>query len=301
MKVLLTGATGFVGRKVLKRILDFCDAKEVIVLSAQDSISIDGIKTIPSRNYEFDEDYLCEMGCDAEVIIHLGAFIPKDRKDADSIIETTENIRCTEKLLCALKKNAKVKRIVFSSTVDVYSETEATLSENALTYPSTMYGWSKLYCEKMIMSFASQMGIQAEILRLGHVFGEGEEKFKKVMPIMIQSVLQGKDITIYGDGQALRTFIYIDDVAEAIVNSAQREESETINVVGNEAITINELAELIVEYADKRVRINHIPADAHNRNLCFDNSKLMSTLLNQLTPFKEGLKKEIEYMKSRYQ
>ena len=162
-----------------------------------------------------------------------------------------------------------------------------------------MYGWSKLYCENLIQTFARQQGLEYVILRLGHVYGEGEEKYRKVMPVMIESAINGNDITIYGDGEELRTFIYIDDVAKAIVNSIRLTTSKIINIVGNEAVSINALAKMILRIADADVKVNHIDSDTMNRYLTFDNSKLMNTLLDGVTQLEEGLCKEIDYMKDK--
>ena len=168
-----------------------------------------------------------------------------------------------------------------------------------MTIPQTMYGWSKLYCEQMIKAFAEQKNITYEILRLGHVYGEGEEKFRKVMPVMIKNAVDGNDISIWGDGEALRTYIYIDDVAQAIINSINYDKSDIINIVGNEAVTINELADMILRLSGNGIQITHCPSSLPNRNLIFDNSKLMTTLLSELVPLEKGLAREIEYFKKQ--
>ena len=162
-----------------------------------------------------------------------------------------------------------------------------------------MYGWSKLYCEQLVKTFCIQHNFCWEILRLGHVFGEGEEKFQKVIPTMIKKALAGDDITIYGDGEALRTFIYVRDVAKAIASSIKRDESDIINVVGSEPISINNLAEIILKMSDSKATITHIPSENKNRNLCFDNSKLKATLLEAVTSLDVGLENEMIYMKRK--
>lgn len=291
MKILLTGSTGFIGKRVLKELLD--RNYEVIVLSGSESKETN---VIPSLDYKFNDNYFLENGCeDVEIIIHVGAWIPKETKVADDIELSLSNITSTKALITS--KLPKLRKIIFLSTIDVYANVGEAIDENTLTNPSTMYGWSKLYCEKMIQSFCKQKNLSYEILRIGHVYGEGEEVYKKVMPTMIKQALQGNDLTIYGDGEAIRTFIYIDDVAKTIVNSINYDKSEIINVVGNEEITINELAEVIKEECDNKINIFHIDNNIKNRNLCFNNKKLMNTLIDSLTPFNEGIKKEIEYMK----
>lgn len=290
MKILITGASGFVGKKVLERLLPNND---VIALSSQ---TLDGVTSVPSLNYSFDNNYLRNNGCEqTEVLLHVGAFTPKTTQDADDLELTTENIINTKRLLQSVLPN--LKKIVFISTLDVYQHCEGVLSENTPAIPSTMYGWSKLYCEQIIRKHCEAKGMDCIILRLGHVYGEGEEKYRKVMPIMVRNAINGENLNIYGDGEAIRSFIYIDDVAAAITNSLQLKGFNIINIVGDEKTSINELAELIKSFSEKNIAIVHNENHQPNVNFVFDNSKLKQYLLPELTLLKDGLRKEYNYMK----
>ena len=241
---------------------------------------------------------MLENGCeDIEVLLHLGAWIPKTSASSNNLEKSYSNIANTRTLLNA--KLPALRQIIYCSTIDVYENTDNKIDEKTITVPSTMYGWSKLYCEKMIQTFCEERAITFQILRIGHVYGEGEEKYRKVMPVMIENAIKRNGITIYGNGEPIRTFIYIEDVAKAIANALTLRKSDIINLVGNEAITINELAKEIQNNCGNNININHISTDRPNRNCIFDNSKLMNTLLQTLTPFEIGLKREIEYMKEQ--
>lgn len=293
MKVLLTGATGFIGKRVLNKLqqrnIDF-----VILTSGM----VEGVSTIPALHYQYDENYLCSNGCeDVDALVHLGAWTPKANKDVNSIEDAYGNIANTKILLRSNLPN--LKKIIYGSTLDVYQNIDGEIAESTPTIPATMYGWSKLYCEKMVQAFCKENNLISQVLRIGHVYGEGEEKYRKVMPIMIEDVIKGNDLQIYGDGEAIRTFIYIDDVAEAIVNALELNESETINIVGNEPITINQLAKLIQKISKSNVGIEHIPTEMENRNCIFDNYKLKNTLLDKFIPFEIGLQREMDYMEKK--
>ena len=295
MKILLTGATGFIGDKVLKKIIPKYGKSSVIALSSN---KIDGVKTILSKHYDFSENYLSENGCsDIDILMHIGAFAPKSSHDTNVIELNTGNITSTWMLLRSVLPN--LKKIIYISTLDVYARCAGTLSENTDTIPSTLYGWSKLYCEQMVLNYCRENGLDYEILRLGHVYGEGEEKYRKVMPTMIENAIKGNDLTIYGDGKAIRSFIYIEDVVQAIVNSIELKTSEIINVVSNEPVTINRLAELIQAMADGGIRITHIQSNIPNVDYIFDNSKLRRYLLNSFTSLEDGLRHEYNYMKEK--
>lgn len=292
MKILITGASGFVGKKVVSELRKKYDANDIVALSSK---TINGMKTVDSNGYLLSEEYMISHGCgDVDTLIHLGAFTPKDSSSIDDISKSTSNINNTISLLESLQN---LEKVIFISTLDVYDNTEATISENTNTNPSTMYGWSKLYCEQVIRKYARQRGITYQILRLGHVYGEGEEVYKKVMPVMIRNAIQGKNIQIYGDGNAIRTFIHIEDVSKSIVNSIELNTSEVINVVGSEAVTIRELANMIKKLSGDAIEIEYIPSSIPNRDCIFDNSKLKAFLLKDLLPFRDGLKREYQYMR----
>ena len=293
MKILITGTSGFIGGKTLEILKEQFKDDEIIALS---SVETEGVKTVLHNNYNFDDNYLKENGCsDADVLIHIGAFIPKNSSDVNDIEKNNSNILNTQKLLFSLNN---LKKIIFISTVDVY-KTSIVTTENTEILPISLYGWSKLYCEKMIEQYALSKSIIFQILRLGHVFGPGEEKYKKILPLTINKVLNNELVEIWGDGEAIRTFIYIDDVAKAIINSIKLEASNTINIVGNEQITINQLVESIINISNKDIKTMHISTNIPNRNLIFDNSKLKELLLFNLVTFQEGLAEEYKYMKEK--
>lgn len=280
MKILITGATGFIGSRVVEKLKNKYGKNAVVALS---SAKIDGTGN----------------GCeDVETILHIGAFTPKSGVEANNIEYSTSNVHNTEKLLSAAGQINGLKKVVFISTLDVYAESGEVLTELTQTIPQTMYGWSKLYCEQMIKTFCGKKDIKYCILRLGHVYGEGEEKYRKVIPVMIEHAISGEDIKIYGDGNVLRTFIYVDDVAQAIVNSIGSKGCGIINVVGEKAIRINDLAKMIIELSGSNVKIVSVPCELPCKDYVFDNSKLMNTLLVSLIPLEEGLMREVEYMRN---
>ncbi len=293
MKIMITGATGFIGKKVLSALTSKYGSDSLICLSSQD---IKGFNVIKHNNYSFDINYLSLNGCqNVDILIHIGAFIPKAAKDTNDIINTTSNITSTFTILSS--NLPLLKKIIFISTVDVYSQVNDTLSESSLTCPQTMYGWSKLYCEKMIINHCKQNNLQYEILRLGHVYGEGEEAYRKVIPIMIGNAIEGNDLQIYGDGNAVRSYIYIDDVVSAIIQSIDICTDEIINIVGDEPVSVNLLAEIIKSFSDDNISIDHLPSSSPNYNYVFDNTKLKRYLITDLTPIKVGLKREYDYRK----
>jgi nucleoside-diphosphate-sugar epimerase len=295
MKILFTGCSGFIGKAVLDEAVKKYGQEHICALS---SSIIKGIKTIIHHGYAFNPCVFIENGLeDIETLIHIGAFTPKDQTEANDIKRCNANIFNTEKIICAKLPN--LKKIIFLSTLDVYADADV-ISEDSGEGPVSLYGWSKLYCEKMIENFSEQNNLTRQILRIGHVFGPGEEKYKKLIPNTITNLLKNNAVELFGDGQAVRTFIYIDDVVKAVLNAVDLSRSEgVINVVGGTPITIESLAKILVAIHGQEAGIRYIPTAAKNRNLIFDNKKLRETLLDEFTPVPDGLRKEYQYMKEK--
>ena len=295
-KVLITGATGFIGKRVLPKLIEEYGTDKIVALSSR---NLENVRTIPSNDYIFDKNYLVNNGCEnVEILIHIGAFTPKNSQVANDIQHSNSNISSTSKII--FSKLPNLKKIIFTSSIDVYGSYSGIIDEGTITVPTTLYGWSKLYCEHMLKNFETNSDIMVQLLRIGHVYGEGEEQYKKAIPNMLRNVIAKEPIHIYGSGEDLRTFIYVDDAANAIVSSSKTNNTETINVVGNKTISINELAKSIASLCDYDVEIIHHNSNAIRRDCVFNNEKINKLLSNSYTKFDEGIAKEYEYTKRLY-
>ena len=139
-----------------------------------------------------------------------------------------------------------LRKIIFISSLDVYGNTGESISEATPCTPESLYGLSKLYCEKMIEASCIDRNITYHILRLGHVYGPGEESYRKVIPVMIENAIKGLPISIYGNRETKRSFIYVKDVAKMITSAISLPESCIVNLVGSEPITLYKLAKNII-------------------------------------------------------
>ena len=295
MKILLTGCSGFIGKVVLNEAIKKYGVNNICVLSSR---PLDKVLTIVHKGYNFLPDYFIKNGLiDINTIIHIGAFTPKNYNEENDIIKCNSNILNTEKLIFSEFPN--LKKIIYTSTIDVYNS-DNVITEKTIESPISLYGQSKLYCEKMISLFSKQKNVTYQILRLGHVFGPGEGNYKKIIPLSITSLIKNNTIELYGDGQSIRTFIYIDDVVKAILKAIELTQSEgVINIVGDTPISMECLANILLKiHKNKNAKIIYNPVHSHNYNLIFNNEKLKSKLLKNFTPIFSGLKNEYKYMKS---
>ena len=294
MKILITGASGFIGSRLLEVACNSYGRENIIAFSSQAYEHCDTI-VYDSDDYSINKsDYpLLES---VDVLLHAGAFTPKSGKDADNLDGCNGNIRFTERLLKLPLE--KLTKVIYLSTLDVYKPTDV-ISEESPTIPQTLYGQSKLYCEKMVTVFSAQRELDCLVLRVGHVYGPGEEAYSKFIPLVMQRIIDSKSIELWGDGSELRSFIYIEDVVKGIMNSLILDEKVgVINLAGGKAVSIRQLLDHLIAISGKRVEINELGLHGEKRDFVFNTKKFTKYLGVEETDLIEGLRSEYNYMNS---
>lgn len=293
--ILLTGASGFIGKHLLAELIQEFGKDHIVALT---STSITEAHYLLHNNYNFDADYFIKSGYGTQIhtIIHAGAYTPKSSKGANDVVKCNSNIITADKLLSA--DLPKLKKIIYLSTLDVYGPAEV-ISESSLVQPGSLYGESKLYVEKMITAWANANNANHQILRVGHVYGPGEEAYQKIIPITINKILQDQPLQIWGTGKEIRSFIYIDDIVAAIMNTLKlKMNAGIINLVSSQQITITALVNKLIYLSDKNIKPEVVPTALPGKDFVFDNSKMKELLFSDETPLDEGLLQEWNYMKS---
>jgi len=291
--ILITGVSGFIGKHLLSLLIEKFGKENILALTSN---PISQCPYLLHNNYKFESNFFIENEYEnIETIIHAGAFIPKKGSEANNMELCNSNIINTEQLLKANLPD--LKRIIYLSTIDVYGN-DAVISENTLEKPVSLYGYSKLYSEKMIENWGKEFNKTIQILRIGHVYGPGEEAFQKIIPVTINKIIAGKPIQLWGGVDELRSFIYIKDVVQTILNATYLNENiGVVNIVGNQSISINKLINKIKLICKSEAEIEKIETNNASRNLVFDNSKMMKLLLEKETNLDQGLIEEFEYLK----
>jgi GDP-D-mannose 3',5'-epimerase len=204
-------------------------------------------------------------------------------------------------------EKAKIRKIFYSSSACIYPEYNQLEPDNpkcfeASAYPAepdSEYGWEKLFSERLYMAYHRNYGMQVRITRFHNIFGPegtwdgGKEKAPAALCRKIARAKDDSEIEIWGDGKQTRSFLYIDECLEGV---RRLMDSETfygpVNIGSEEMVSINTLAEMIMEIAHKKIVIKHIdgPLGVRGRN---SDNKLIREKLNWAPslPLKEGLAK----------
>jgi len=291
--ILVTGASGFIGKHLLRSLVNIYGRENVVALT---SLPLADYTCLLHKGYEFDIDFFRASGYGSiHTVIHAGAFIPKSAKDANYLKGCNSNIWTTKKILdCELPQ---LQKFIFISTVDIYGISDIITEETNIN-PVSLYGLSKYYCERMIETWGKEKSVITQILRIGHVYGPGEESFQKIIPITFKKLVNNQAPQLLGSGEEKRSFIFINDVIKSIINSlGLKELVGPVNLVSTQVISIRQLLDLLIKISGKNVVIETISETLKGRDLVFDNNKMKDFLLDSETPLREGLTEEWNYMK----
>lgn len=288
--ILITGANGFIGSKLLNHISSVIDKKSKIILLS--STASQEYEYVLHKDYQFTADDFSDKGFDCiDIVIHAGAFTPKSSAEANLYNENFENVIRTNYLLNNLPNIPG--KVIFLSTLDVYIKTTAIIDENTLLSPSGFYGSCKLFCEKMIEQWGKNVNCKVEILRLGHIYGSGEEAYKKLIPQAIRSILQGKNPIIFSEGTEKRSYLHIDDCVRAIWNATLlKEDAGPINIVSGKAYAIKDIIQKLIDISEKDLNIEVLNKPIIVWDILFNAEKMKRYLTNEQIDIAEGLKEE---------
>jgi len=261
MKILVTGGAGFIGKHLVKYLLDKGNTITIFDnFSNSEEKSLEyyiksGVKIVNGDIRKFDE--ILKETEDQDVLIHLAAKISVSQ----SILNPSEtfevNVDGTKNVLEACKKNY-VKKIIIASSAAVYGEGSSgmKLKESAKTNPISPYGKSKL---KMEQEIEKNNKNDCVILRFFNIFGIGQTpEYAGVITKFIEMISSNKPLEIFGDGMQTRDFVSINDVVESIYDAIKNGKNGTYNIASGKAITINELAEFMISLSKKDLEIHHI-------------------------------------------
>ncbi|MBS1815213.1 MAG: NAD-dependent epimerase/dehydratase family protein [Acidobacteria bacterium] len=189
-------------------------------------------------------------------------------------------------------RQAGVKRIFYSSSACIYpaynqmdpdnpkcSEDSAYPAE-----PDSEYGWEKLFSERLYLSYMRNYGMYVRVARFHNIFGPlgtwrgGREKAPAAMCRKVAETSAGGTMEMWGDGKQTRSFLYVDECVEAVRRMMEGPFEGPLNVGSEEMVTINQLAEMVMDIAGKKLEINHVPGPQGVRGRNSDNRLIREKL-----------------------
>jgi GDP-D-mannose 3',5'-epimerase len=202
---------------------------------------------------------------------------------------------------------ADVGRYLFSSSVCIYRDMKSgepeLVEENAYpAAPDNEYGWEKLYAERVAQAYGRRFGTPIRIPRFQNCYGPfgtwrgGREKAPAALCRKVAEVPDGGTVEVWGDGSAVRSFVYVDDLVRAVVTLMRSDIAEPANIGSREYLTVNELIALVIEISGKEIHVQHVdgPVGVASRN--FSNDRIESLGWKAEVDLRQGIEVTYEWI-----
>lgn len=204
-------------------------------------------------------------------------------------------------------------KVFYSSSACIYPEYNQTdpddpdCSEDSAypADPDSEYGWEKLFSERMWRAYARNYGLQVRIARFHNIFGphgSWDDGKEKAPAAMCRKALDSVgEFEVWGDGQQTRSFLYIDECIIGIRLLMESNVEEVLNIGSEEMITINDLAEMAMDIAGKKLRIKNIDGPTGVRGRCSNNTKIRKLLdWEPAMPLREGMERTFKWIEGEW-
>jgi UDP-glucose 4-epimerase len=296
-KILVTGGAGFVGSHVC----------EELVRRGHDVVALDDLSggfpdnVVPGARLvtgSIEDDRLINELFDQErfeYIYHLAAYAAEGLSHFIKRFNYLNNLVGTVNLINA-SVNHGVRCFVFTSSIAVYGASpELPIREETPAHPEDPYGIAKLACEQELAVSQAMFGLDYVIFRPHNVYGERQnigDKYRNVVGIFMNRILQGKPMTIFGDGTQSRAFSYVRDIAPIMAEAIETPAAynQVFNIGADQNYSVNELAGHVAAAMGVEPEITYVPARNEVLHAYSDHTKVRRVFGERpLTTLDDGL------------
>lgn len=304
MRLLVTGGAGFVGSHVVDRLIGDGHSVDVV-----DNLTTGRLERVHHRA----QLHVCDLrdirldtvvtAARPEVVVHIAAQAAVPRSVADPLFDATVNVLGTIALLESCRR-AGVRRVVYTSTGGAgYGDTDVLPTpEDHPVRPASPYGVSKITAERYLECWAGLTGGRGLTLRLANVYGPRQDPAGEagVIAIFTSRLLAGDPCIVNGDGEQTRDYVYVGDVADAIVRGATAVDAGGVANIGTGAeTTVNELYRRLARLAGVDRAAEHAPAKPGEQRRSVLDATRAERLLgwSARTTLDEGLTQTVQWFR----
>lgn len=304
MRALVTGGGGFIGSHLVEQLL--IEGHDIRVLDnfatgRRENLLpiIDDIELVEGDVQSYERLHNAVRGC--EVVFHQAALPSVPRSVQDPLTSNASNVTGTLNMLLAARDSG-VRRVVYASSSSVYGANEALpKTEELAPLPLSPYAVAKLAGEGYCRAFHRVYGLETVALRYFNVFGPRQDplsQYAAVIPQFITAFLDGRTVTVFGDGGQSRDFTFVENVVDAnlLAMALDGIAGQTYNVACGSQITINQLIDELRELVGRDVEFAYVePRPGDVRHSVADVSRAEQELgYRPAIDFREGLARTVE-------
>lgn len=243
MKIIVFGGAGFIGNSVVKKLLN--QGHEVASVDNLISGDLNNFENLDVINYCIDitnKEMFDLINFVPDLVIHLAFPTPLCNRDVQ---KQFEEIATTGMLNILEYTRKNCNKIIYASSISVYGIPEVLpITEDNIISPILIYGANKYMNELYLKSYSSEYNLSYTILRISDTFGEFDKR-NNAINNFIKGCLKLEHLNINGDGNQIRTYTYVEDIANAFLLSIENIRNQVFNVASKTHISINNLIKVI--------------------------------------------------------
>lgn len=303
-KSLVTGGAGFIGAHVTNELIKI--GHQIVVLDDlsggfEENVNSNALFVKGSiMDHQLLEQLFNEHQFD--YVYHLAAYAAEGLSHFIKRFNYNNNLIGSVNLINESVKH-KIKCFVFTSSIATYGSIPPPMKEDMRPVPEDPYGIAKYAVEQELKVTQDMFGLNYVIFRPHNVYGEYQnlgDRYRNVVGIFMNQLMQGKPLTIFGDGTQTRAFSYIGDVAPYIANSVNisKAYNQVFNIGADQNYTVNELASSVMEAMNINGEIRHVEARHEALHAYASHDKAKETFnIQNYTSLIDGLSKMAEWAK----
>lgn len=303
-KIAIVGANGFVGRHL---------AAHLAAIPGID-LSLYGRQSAPtaitSGNYSrldiTDPTAIKDLLQPADIVYLLTSATIPANSWTNPMAEVTGNLIPFLNILDHLAHSGTRKVVFVSSAGTIYGPAPEKVSETSYTNPFSPYGIAKLTMEHFLNYYKVRFGIDFDVFRVSNVYGEGQNTSKGlgIINTFLENILHHNKVTIFGDGENIRNYIYVRDLAHLLSLSATGHlpQSGVYNLASNDTLSINQLVSIMRDIVDSEFVVEKIPARSSDNSIIIPgNDKLIAAVPGFVfTPIAQGIQETYQAIQRVY-
>ncbi|TLP53265.1 MULTISPECIES: NAD-dependent epimerase/dehydratase family protein [Pseudomonas] len=298
--ILITGGAGFIGSHLCDALLENGYAVRVLDdLSSgkRDNLQLEHPRLTLIEGDVADAALVARTVAGCQAVVHLAA-VASVQASVDDPVKTHQSNFIGTLNVCEGMRMSGVRRVLFASSAAVYGNNGegVAIAEDTPKAPLTPYAVDKLASEQYLDFYRRQHGLEPVVFRFFNIFGPRQDPsspYSGVISIFAERALAGLPISVFGDGEQTRDFLYVGDLIKVMVQALEQPQVEegAVNIGLNQATSIKQLLAALQDVIGSLPPISHGPARAGDiRHSRADNTRLLARFeLPEPTPFVDGL------------
>ncbi len=305
--IFITGATGFIGRALTKRLLSNVQVSKLIVLSRHDSFEeykdnarvvpvlgdVNNLSMLVRTLEEHDVTHIYHLASEAIVSTYT-------KHPLEAYLSTVQGV--TTLLEAARVAKIKLERVLVGTSYKVYGSSTPPYNESTCFMPGNTYETAKACQDFIAQDYYRTFKVPVIIFRSVNVYGPGDSHLTRLVPKVCSDLIHDRTPTVYSSVRdSLREFIYIDDLLDALSVIEDKGEAGDVFCIGGHRETIYNIVEKICEIAEHKEKplIANVDRAAETKEHALDDSKIKSLGWGMKVSFEEGLERTFQFYKSK--